>query len=146
MASEDVLPDIQHGLRVWRWGVQWSSSVVEGAGEQLQAVRWAKLSWRRGGWGRDAAASCVDVTPVDNHQPRQQKGLVVVMVVWTPTDPTGQQNTALPLVVEDQSQQRHHQDEDDSAAYDGIRDAGVVAQPVVQSYEVLAWRLCKEQQ
>lgn len=44
--------------------------------------------------------------------------------------------------MKDKSQQRHDQDEDDRAADDCVRDAGVVAQAVVQSYKVLPWSLC----
>lgn len=66
----------------------------------------------------------------------------MVMVVRASADSPGQQDTSLPLVMQDQGQQRHHQDEDDSTAYHSVGDAGVVAQPVVQRYKVLAWRLC----
>lgn len=77
----------------------------------------------------------MDVAPLQNDQTGQQQGLVVV--VQAPPHASGQQDASLPLVMKHQGEQRHHQDEDDGAANDGVRDAGVVAQAIVQSHKVL---------
>lgn len=60
------------------------------------------------------------------------------------SDASGQQDAALSLVVEHQGQQSHHEDEDDGAADDGVGDAGVVAQAVVQGHKVLPGGFCRE--
>lgn len=44
--------------------------------------------------------------------------------------------------MEHQGQQRHHQDEDNGAADDGIGDAGVIAETVIQCHKVLPWSFC----
>lgn len=84
----------------------------------------------------------MDVAPVQNDQPGQQQGLVVVVVVRAPSHASGQQDAPLPLVMEHQGQQRHHQDEDNGAADDGVGDAGVVAQAIVQCHKVLPRSFC----
>lgn len=48
-------------------------------------------------------------------------------------------------MMEDQGQQGHHQDEDNGTADDGVGDAGVVSQAVVQCHEVLTGRFCCSQ-
>lgn len=87
----------------------------------------------------------MDVAPVQDDEAGQQQRLVVVVVVRNPSHAPGQQHAPFPLVVEDQSQQSHHQDEDDGAADDGVGDAGVVTQAVVQSHKVLAGSFCSRQ-
>lgn len=67
-------------------------------------------------------------------------------MVQASSDASGQQDAALPLVVEHQRQQSHHQDEDDGAADDGVGDAGVVAQAVVQRHKVLPGGFCREEE
>jgi len=84
----------------------------------------------------------VDVAPVQNDQTGEQQRLVVVVVMRASSHASGQQDAPLPLVVQYQGQQRHHQDEDDCAANDGVGDAGVVAQAVVQCHKVLARSFC----
>lgn len=84
----------------------------------------------------------MDVAPVQDDQTGQQQGLVVVVVMRAASYASGQQDAPLPLVMEHQGQQRHHQDEDHGAADDGVGDAGVVAQTVVQSHKVLPWSFC----
>lgn len=84
----------------------------------------------------------MDVAPVQNDQTGQQQGLVVVVVVRAPSYTSGQQDAPLPLVMEHQGQQRNHQDEDNGAADDGVGDAGVVAQTIVQCHKVLPRRFC----
>lgn len=81
----------------------------------------------------------MDVAPVQDDQTGQQQRLVVVVVMRVPSYASGQQDAPLPLVVQHQSEQRHHQDEDDGAADDGVGDAGVVAQAIVQCHKVLSW-------
>lgn len=98
-----------------------------------------------GGARREARTSGVDVAPVQDDQTGQQQWLMVVVVVRATPHTSGQQDAPLPLVMEHQGEQRHHQDEDDGAADDGVGDAGVVAQAVVQCDEVLAWSLCCSQ-
>lgn len=66
-------------------------------------------------------------------------------MVQASSDASGQQDAALPLVVEHQGQQSHHEDEDDSAADEGVGDAGVVAQVVVQCHKVLPGGFCREE-
>lgn len=84
------------------------------------------------------------VAPVQDDQTWQQQGLMVVVAVMrAPSYASGQQDTPFPLVMEHQGQQRHHQEEDDGAADDGVGDAGVVAQTVVQCHKVLAWSFCR---
>lgn len=78
------------------------------------------------------------VSSLHYQQPGQQQGLVAGAAVH----PLRQQDTALPLMVQHQSQQRHHQDKDDGAADHCVRDAGVIAQTIVQSAQNLSRRLC----
>ena len=131
-------PDIQNSLWVgWRW-VHGQSGGIQGPRQQLQCLRSrAVLSWCSWGAGRETATAGMDVAPVQDDQTGQQQRLVVVM--RTPSYASGQQDAPLPLVVEHQSEQRHHQDEDDGAADDGVGDAGVVAQAIVQCHKVLSW-------
>lgn len=85
----------------------------------------------------------MDVAPVQNDQTGEQQGLVVVVVVVRASSyASGQQDAPLPLVMEYQGQQRHHQDKDNCAANDGIGDAGVVAQTIVQCHKVLPRSFC----
>lgn len=67
-------------------------------------------------------------------------------MVQASSDTSGQQDAALSLVVEHQGQQSHHKDEDDCAADDGVGDAGVVAQAVVQCHKVLPGGFCREEE
>lgn len=68
---------------------------------------------------------------------------MVMMVMRAPSYTSGQQDTPFPLVMKHQSQQSYHQDEDDRAADDGVGDAGVVAQTVVQRHKVLIGSFCE---
>lgn len=74
------------------------------------------------------------VALVQDDQTGQQEGLVMM---WAPSNTSGQQHAAFPLVMKNQSQQSHHQHEYDRAADDSVGDAGVVAQMIVQRHEVL---------
>lgn len=71
-------------------------------------------------------------------QPGEQQGLVAGAAVH----PLGQQDAALPLMVQHQSQQRHHQHKYDGAADHCVCDAGVIAQTIVQSAQHVFRRLC----
>lgn len=48
-------------------------------------------------------------------------------------------------MMEDQGQQGHHQDKDNGAPDDGVGDAGVVSQTIVQCHKVLAGSFCCSQ-
>lgn len=138
MNFQSPSPGILNSLRVRRQRVRGEPGGVQGPRQQLQRVG-AVL----GHPGREAVG--VEVGLVQDDQPRQQQRLVAVLVMQAPSHAPGQQHAALPLVVEHQGEQRHHQDEDDGAADDGVGDAGVVAQAVVQRDEVLVRSFCGRQ-
>lgn len=133
--------DIQNSLWVWRRRVHGEAGGIQGPRQQSQCLRsGAVLASCHRGAGGETCTSRMDMAPVQDDQTGQQQRLVVVM--WTPSYASGQQDAPLPLVMEHQGQQRHHQDEDNGAADDGIGDAGVIAETVIQCHKVLPWSFC----
>lgn len=70
----------------------------------------------------------------------------MVVGMWTSSYASGQQDAAFSLVMENQSQQGYHKDKDDGAADDGVGDARVVTQAIVQCHKVLARSFCAREE